>query len=303
MKFNSVFLVLLLIVSAISALHIPSKLAGESSVVAANNSPEKTNEKTRALLLTKWNDCVIATRGGSANSKDSSKSQNSTTIKQRAVAFALWVAPVIIYILGLKVTKEIARAIDNHVKYGTELPVVWNGFGPKQLGDLMIHLCLAVPSLFLYHTTSLFLVPGRRLLGEIGRKAAAFCNMASVPMFTISMASSFMSLHKVTGEGALENIITSMILILITIPCLPWLLWTIEYSGRQLKGKPNNCFLPRLILSFNSNVINIWKYPRFVNMNKNLYRKKLQNILPKNWCNVGLNTVQSLVDAGTYSCL
>jgi hypothetical protein len=207
--------------------------------------------------------------------------------------FALWLAPVLVYVFGIHVTEKIATMIRAGIN-GVALPVVWQSFSVAQLESLLKHLNSAVPALALYHASSFFLFPLKSLLSgtflsSLCKKAAAVCYLISAPLFGKSMIFAFSSLHEVTTgtDNQVVNFIVSAFLVVVTIPCLPWLVWQMEYSGRELKGNPEAYFLPKFIL-FLTHKIDPWKYHWFVQLSKNLYTNILKNVLPARWNQCGI---------------
>lgn len=139
------------------------------------------------------------------------------------------------------------------------------------------------------------------------KKAEAFCNMMAAPIFSTSMFCAFMSLHKASRSSQFVNVVVSAILILITVPVFPWVVWELEYGGRVLKDEPNSTFLPKPLLWL-VDKINVWKYKKFSQFNVNLYLKVFARLPPFKWipnwdkaCRMGATSIDSLVDAGKYA--
>jgi hypothetical protein len=215
-------------------------------------------------------------------------------------AFAVWVVPVLIYGYGTHVTQTISDIIEGGIN-GDRMPLLWRSFSKPQLKALLAHLKTADPALGLYYSTSFFRFPMKTIVsGGWLEKAAPLCSIAAALLFGVSMAYAFSSLYNLQAKDPLSSWIVSAILILITIPCLPWLVWQIEYSGRELKGTPEKIFLPKRILSVTA-FLNVWKYPWLMNLLVGLYKDLLPNLLPASLTKCGLESVQSLRDAGNYA--
>jgi hypothetical protein len=277
---SAVFLVCASLVAPTSGL--PRKA---SRRLALNVPVQKNKDPSSVPAITGHKPLTTPLRGGTPVQQ---------SLLEHFGRFVLWLAPVLVFVFGIHVTDKIKTIILEGIKFGN-LPVVWQSFTNSQLEALLKHLTLAVPALALYHASSFFLFPLKSLLTgaflfSLCKKAAAVCYLISAPLFGISMVFAFSSLHQVDSSNQLANVIVSVFLVLVTIPCLPWLIWQMEYSGRELKGNPEAFFLPKFIL-FLTNKINPWKYHAFVQLSMNLYTNILKNVLPTRWNQCGIGSL------------
>jgi hypothetical protein len=160
----------------------------------------------------------------------------------------------------------------------------------------MKHIRIVLVASGFYHLSSLLMVAmseGTAKKNGIGMlpKLEALCTLVASLLIGASTVVGFQIAD--FGPRSKMGVVLLTLMLLVTLPFFSWWIWMVEFSGRELIGRPASAFLPSILLSA-LDEINIWKHPGVAEFSRKLY--VMLHGSPK----VAHELLDCIVDAGAY---